>query len=326
MRIAVPLASSTTLQLPRIVFVMGKGGVGRSTLATALGLVCAQRGERVLVVEWVVSEVIAPWFGLPPAGVRPCEVTPKLFVQNYRLDEALRAYFVDHLRLKLLFRKVIDGPHVRRLIEAAPGIAELLFVGQLWWLTTLAAEEAGLQFDRIIVDTPATGHGASLLDLPSALTTLGATGLLAKETDRVVSMMTDPAWTGALLVSLPDELSVEETRELLPRVTHHLGRPPLAVIANRSVSRLLDDEPAPSWLPSLLAGLPAPVGYTVETVWLELAARVRMERQLRVAVEGRTLHGVLALDDQLAVSDANLPRDVVTRLAAALAPHMGSGA
>jgi hypothetical protein len=120
-------------QLPRVLFVLGKGGVGRSTVAAALGAELARRGERTLVFGWTVSDPIGPWFGLPPSGLMPQEVRPRLHAANYRLDATLRLYFVEHLRLPRFYRHVIDGKHVRKLIEASPGIAELFFIGHLWW-------------------------------------------------------------------------------------------------------------------------------------------------------------------------------------------------
>ena len=69
-------------RLPRITFVLGKGGVGRSSVAAALGATRAARGERVLVLEWTVAEAMAPWFGLPPAGVVPVEIAENLFVAD----------------------------------------------------------------------------------------------------------------------------------------------------------------------------------------------------------------------------------------------------
>jgi anion-transporting ArsA/GET3 family ATPase len=134
--------------LPRVVFVLGKGGVGRSTVATALGSTLAGRGERVLVFEWALSEAIAPWFGIPPAGIEPVEVAPRLSVANFHLDDALRAFFVGHLGMGAFYRHVVHGRAVRRLVEAAPGIAEMMFLGHVCWLTTLAEKEASLRFDR----------------------------------------------------------------------------------------------------------------------------------------------------------------------------------
>ena len=309
--------------LSRIVFVLGKGGVGRTTVSTALGLSLAERGERVLVLEWTVAEAIAPWFGLAPAGVQPVLVAPGLSVANYRLDEALRAYFVDHLHLGAFYRHVVNGQHVRRLIEAAPGIAELLFLGQLWWLTTLAEAEAGLAFDRIVVDTPATGHGASLLDLPSTLSAMGASGLLGSELERVATMMRDPAWTSALVVTLAEDLAMEETLELVPRATADLGRAPLAALVNRSVARLGFEGAAPAWLPALEARLTPPAREGLETVHAELCGRSRCEHELRAALEGRTQLGTFSLDEQLVTMGATSPREVAYALAPVLRAHLG---
>jgi anion-transporting ArsA/GET3 family ATPase len=320
--------------LPQILFVLGKGGVGRSTLATALGLMFAQRGERVLIMEWTVEESIAPWFGKASMDFErsgtwawipePMPIAPGLSVFNYRLREALRGYFVDHLGLSLFYKRVIDGPHMRRLIEAAPGIAELLFIGQLWWMTSLAETEAGLQFDRIVVDAPATGHGASLLDLPATLATIGATGLLALEVQRVVKMMADPARTGALVVSLPEELSVEETIELVPRVTKDLARPPLAAFVNRSVAGLIGGQGDAALLGGLALSQAARDG--LETVQADLRARARFEGALREALAGKVDRGVFSLHEQLAVRGACTPREVVEALAKVLGEQLGGGA
>ena len=310
--------------LSRIVFVLGKGGVGRSTVSTALGLMLAERGERVLVLEWAVAEAIAPWFGVaPPTGLQPVLVAPGLSVTNYHLDDAMRAYFVNHLKLGMFYRHVVNGPALRRLIEVAPGVAELLFLGQLWWLTTLAEKEAGLQFDRIVVDAPATGHGASLLDLPSTLASMGASGLLGGEIERVVGMMRDPAWTGALVVSLAEELAMEETLELVPRATVDLGRAPIAAFVNRSVAGLGLLDANPPWLAPLEARLSTAAREGLATIHAELRGRARCESKLRAALQGKTQRGTFSLDEQLVALGPSSPRDVAYALAPALRAHLG---
>lgn len=318
--------------LPQIIFVMGKGGVGRSSVAGGLALGFAARGERVLIMEWTVAEAFAPWFGLPPVEAqrggdwkwipRPQEIAPGVSVFNYRLQEALRGYFVDHLGLERFYAKVVDGPHLRRLIEAAPGIAELLFVGQLWWMVELAPAEAGFAFDRIVVDAPATGHGASLLDLPATLSTIGATGLLALEVQRLVKLLADPARVGATVVSLAEELSVEETLELMPRLTRDLGRPPLAAFVNRSVAGRVSATGAPvladrALSPAARAGL--------DTVHAELRSRVRLEATLRAQLEGLTQLGVFSLAEQLVISGDLPPAEIVRGLSRELTAQLLGG-
>lgn len=320
------MKSDVIASQPRIVFVLGKGGVGRSTVAAALGLGLAERGERAIVVEWTVAEAIAPWFGAAPAGVEPREVAPGLSVMNFELGAVLRQYFVDHLGLGLFYRRIVDGPHVRQLIEAAPGISELMFVGHLWWLTTLAGAEAGLHFDRVIVDAPATGHGASLLDLPALLASLGASGLLAVEIERVTAMMADPAKVGALLVTLPEELAVDETLELLPRVRRALGRKPLAAIVNRSAAGILRSDARPAWLDALAVRLSPEAAGALEVLHAELRARARIEAEVTRALADATVHGTFALLEQLAEAGGSSPRDVVRALSASLGACLGAAA
>lgn len=313
-------------------------------MAAALGCALADRGERVLVVEWTIAEAIAPWFGVPsPAGVEPCAVAPRLSVLNYRLDAVLRTYFVDHLKLGLFYRRIVDGPHVRELIEAGPGIAELMFVGHLWWLTSLAEQEAGLVFDRVIVDAPATGHGASLLDVPATLRSLGATGLLAMELGRVTDMLADPARVGALVVALPEELAMEETLELVPRVTRTLGRAPIAAIVNRCVKPLggggegvsegggvgagegADAGASPPWLEALAARLSPVARDGLRVLHDELRGRVLRAEELARALAGATRDGTFALEDQVALTGETSPREVVRALAMALGAQLGPG-
>src|SRR5581483_10037059 len=87
-------------KIPRVLFVLGKGGTGRSSVAAALGSCFAARGENTLIVEWTFSEAIAPWFGQPPAGHEARELRPRLSVMNFSLDSTLREYFVGHLKLR----------------------------------------------------------------------------------------------------------------------------------------------------------------------------------------------------------------------------------
>lgn len=312
--------------LPRIVVVLGKGGVGRSTVSAALGSALCDRGERVVIVEWTIAEAIAPWFDHAPVDVDPREIAPRLSVMNYRLEAVLRTYFVDHLKLGLFYRHIVDGPHLRALIEAAPGFAELMFVGHLWWLTGLAEEEAGYAFDRVIVDAPATGHGASLLDLPATLASLGATGLLGMEIGRVTAMLADPARTGAIVVALPEELAKDETLELVPRVTRALGRRPIAAIVNRCVAPIAGTFARPPWVDALAARLSPVAREGLEVLQSDLRGRAARADELVRALAGATEAGTFLLDEQLALAGEASPRDVVRALAAELGALLDRGA
>lgn len=253
-------------------------------------MACAERGERVLVLEWAVEDPIGPWFGTRPAGPRPEIVAPRLSVANFTLVDALGQYFVQHLKLGVLFRSVIRSSSVANMLDIAPGLAEMFFLGEVWWLMTLADREAGLAFDRIVVDAPATGHGTSLLDVPETLARMPAAGLLAAETRRVTSMLRDPSRVGSLVVSLPEPLVVDETLELIPR----LPRPPLAVVINRSTAQLTE--------------LPAR-----DPIADEIRARNEVELELRARLPSRTI----AIADQPGASPLSVVRSAAHALEAA---------
>jgi hypothetical protein len=308
--------------IPRLLFVLGKGGVGRSTVAAALGAGLAERG-RVLIVQWTVSDPISPWFGQPPAGYEARALAPNLFTMNFSAEAALEQYFVEHLHRRAFYRAVISNQHVRRATRAAPGFEEL---GTLMWLTTLAAEELGWSYDHVIVDLPAMGHGASLFAVPHTTSTLGFGGLLATECERVSAMLADPARSGVLIVTTPEELAVEEAVEFWPRITRELGRPPLAAIVNKSVRRLgsLPAEPsACSWFQAL--DVPSEEGRAgLERVYAHFVRRATRERSLVERLSSDRPVAVFPVDDALLLDEAPSAHQIIRRAMAALAPVWGA--
>ncbi|MCB1172284.1 MAG: hypothetical protein KDK39_01905 [Leptospiraceae bacterium] len=219
----------------RLLFVFGKGGVGRSTISSALGLAWSRRGANTLIVQWSLTDSIGPVFGVDPVEHKHALIRPNLSVMNYRETEALREYFVEHLGMNLLYKFVIDNKQVSRLIEASPGLAELFFLGRLFWLVELAEKERGLRFERIIVDAPATGHGGALFGIVSAISEFQFAGPLIDETRRVTRLIRDQSKTGALIVTLPEEMPVDESLELIPKLEADLHAPPIGIFLNRSL-------------------------------------------------------------------------------------------
>lgn len=213
---------------------MGKGGVGRTTVSASLAYEYAKKGEKVLLVQWAIKDAISPLYSVAQCSHKESMTPHGYKVMNFSASESIREYFVDHLKMKLIYSMVIENRHVQRLIHAAPGIQELFFLGRLFWLVELAEKEKGYSYDRVIVDAPATGHGISLFGIAPAVANLGMTGPLASECERVTKLLMDKEKTGVLVVTLPEELPIEECIETVPKVTDHLQRPPLAIIVNQS--------------------------------------------------------------------------------------------
>lgn len=226
----------------KLLFVLGKGGVGRSTVSAALADLYAQQGRSVLLVQWSVHDALSPQFGKDSRLSHAAQtVAPGVSVMNFAADEAMREYFVDHLKMGLIHKMVIENKHVKRFLNAAPGVQELFFLGRLFWLVCLADQEQGWSYDHVIVDAPAMGHGVSLFRIAPTIAGLGITGPLAAECERVTKMLHDPLLVGTVVVTIPEELPVEETLEFLPRIEKELNRPPLFVVLNRAFAENLDD-------------------------------------------------------------------------------------
>jgi len=231
----------------KLIVTLGKGGVGRTSVSAALAMAYAKKGEKVLLVQWSLDDAFGPLFQRPAIGHKEMEVSPsqcpRVWAMNYDPTETIREYFVEHLKMKLLYKIVIENKHVQRLIQAAPGVQELFFLGRLFWLVNLAEKERGWSYDRIIVDAPATGHSLALFTLAPTIASIGLTGPLAYECERVTAMLAEPGTVGTVVVSLAEELPFEETQELVPKLTQTLGRPPLALVVNRSLRQWVSTVP-----------------------------------------------------------------------------------
>ncbi len=308
----------------RLLFVCGKGGVGRTTISCALAQAYALQGERVLLVQWALRDSISHRFQKPPCNHTVQVIAPGLETMNFQPDEAIREYFVDHLGLRLLHQLIIENKHVQRLIHAAPGVQELFFLGRLFWLTCLSLPERGWQYDRIIVDTPATGHGASLFQLPQTISQFGMTGPLAYESERVAKLLADSSLTGVVLATLPEELPIEETIEFAPQLTAALGRPPLAFVLNRSVrhacSLTLNDAISSEWFQQILQNIhseQAQIG--LKTLLGEVIKRGEYENIFndRILAQNNGLEKlpIIALPDLALSHPQASPSDIILELA-----------
>jgi anion-transporting ArsA/GET3 family ATPase len=207
----------------RLALVTGKGGVGKSTIAAALALVAAREGKRVLVCEVNASqERIAPLLGAPPAGAAVRQARPGLFTVNVTPPEAMREYGLMVLRFRTIYDAVFENRLVRYFLRAVPSLAELVVLGKI--LNEVRQEEGGRpRWDLVVVDAPATGHAVQLLRVPSALLDTVPGGPLRRDAEWMQALLVDPAKTALALVTLPEEMPVNEAIELDAQVRGVLG-------------------------------------------------------------------------------------------------------
>ncbi len=196
----------------KLVFVTGKGGVGKSSVTAALARLSSQAGLRTLVCEVDSSGDASNSLGIEDIGFKPKNVSPNLYAMAMNTEEALAEY----LRLNLKLPRITTlGPLARAfdfVANAAPGIKEILIVGKLCF------EVREHNWDIIWVDASASGHIVSQLVSPKGIAELVKIGLVKEQTDWMQDILSDPVQTALILVVTPEETPVAESLELVARL------------------------------------------------------------------------------------------------------------
>ncbi len=246
-----PHAAATRhgLQLPdvldrRFVVVSGKGGVGKSTLAAAIGWAAASAGRRTCIVQLNTRDAMGPIFlGRDAVGYEPVRLDPRLplWSVDLRPEPALREYGLMKLRFAALHKIVFENEVMRRLLRMVPGMTETLLLGKAWFMEAAEQDASGRRrWDVLVVDAPSTGHGISLLRLPETLLKVISVGPMADDARQMQALLVDPTRTALHIATLPAELPVNEALDLAREAIGSIGMPSGWMIANQVLPELVD--------------------------------------------------------------------------------------
>ena len=206
----------------RLVFVTGKGGVGKTTVAACLARVAARRGKRVIVCAVAAEETRHD----------EVEVAPRIHSIAIDPEHAMREYLTDQVGVTL--SKLMTTSRVfTYLAAAAPGLRELLMIGKVWDLAQLDQRRTGdTPYDLVILDAPATGHALGMLRTPRTFRDAARVGPISRQAGIIDAFLTDPALTGIVAVAAPEEMPVNETIDFIAALGEEMQLTPDAVVVN----------------------------------------------------------------------------------------------
>src|SRR6476646_2637228 len=222
----------------RLVFVTGKGGVGKTTVAAALGLLAAERGRRPVICELADQTRLPELFGV--AASEPGVETV--------LTEGLSSVTVDPDRVLLEWVQELGGRIPGRVLAgsstfqyfaaAAPGAKELFAMVKIWELAQPKRwQRRAHGYDTVIVDAPATGHALGMLASPRTFSAIARVGPVAGQAEKVRDLLGDPAQSAFVAVALATDMAVSEVLELEEGIGEELGRDLDAVVVNGLLPR-----------------------------------------------------------------------------------------
>lgn len=200
----------------RVVIVAGKGGVGKTTVTSALATVAARAGSSVLIVEVEGKSGLASGFGAPALTYDEAELAPGIRARTLTPDQALIDYL--HSRgLKRISKRLANSGALDVVATAVPGMKDILVLGKVKQLEQADAA------DIILIDAPAAGHAITFLLSARGLLDAIRVGPVRKQAAEVVELLTDPARCQVLMVTLPEETPVNELVETAYTIEERAG-------------------------------------------------------------------------------------------------------
>src|SRR5271156_4192184 len=223
------------MKLPRVLFVTGKGGTGKSTVAAALALALSRRRPTTLGdLDRRMSA--AALLGAIPDDSTAVKVTDKLDVIALTPRAELEAFIERIVPIRAISRRMLRSRTFGYVTAALPGLEAFLLLEKLRILAGMAALE-----DRyLVIDAPASGSAVELLSVSSGVKGIAPTGTLNRLADSIDSFLCDPTRFGAVITMTPEDLAVREALETATTIRDRLGIATVAAIMNCVPDSLFD--------------------------------------------------------------------------------------
>lgn len=208
-----------------IIFVSGKGGVGKSVVSASLAHHLSKNGKKVLLVELGETSFFEKFFQLSRVGkkveYKPLELKPNLYMAIWDFKACLKEYVSFYIKSEKLYDLFFGNQMMQKLIQAAPALKELALLGK----ATSGPRNVGpkIDFDHIIIDSYATGHHRALLKAPKGISQVVRKGPMGVHSENMMGVIQDPSLCEQIIVIKPEELPTVEGLELKDNLKKDLG-------------------------------------------------------------------------------------------------------
>lgn len=301
----------------RVVFLLGKGGVGTTSVSAALALAASDSGKSILAMETDTHAPMAHAFGIKPE-FEPVMVSDKLFAMVLEGRHALEEYLKLVIPARAVMRAVFASRLYQFFVNAAPGLKELMLLGKVYY--EAERKLAGrAHWDLIVVDGPASGQALSLLKMPTAAGQTFGDSVVGREAANISRALRDNSETAIVLVTTPEPLPISETLETATTLLE-LGIQPAAIILNRSRTPKFSTRDVAKLKEHLAAnGATSDAAYLAQIAKAELQRAAMAEKALAQLRE-ETSAPVIELPVLRAAASANLVRGLASKLVANFEP------
>ncbi len=205
----------------RLVLILGKGGVGRSTVAAATASACAAKGRRTLLFQSTSQDRIGNIFSQPAIGTAIQPLAENLFAVNTTPKAALKEYGMMVLRFQSIYKLVFENRISKHFLHAVPGVQDYSIIGKAWYHTTETKNDKPV-WDTVVFDMPASGHSLSMLRIAWTIIQTIPRSPLTKSANSMVDLLRDPQKTSIMLVTLAEEMAAREALDLHQGLNKHL--------------------------------------------------------------------------------------------------------